>query len=88
MMNDEKKEALAFIDAHAGYFTDISDQVWGHAELSLKEFQSTALYVQKLKELGFEVTENLGGIATSFCGSWGSGHPVIGIWASSTPWTD
>ncbi len=79
MMNDEKKEALAFIDAHAGYFTDISDQVWGHAELSLKEFQSTALYVQKLKELGFEVTENLGGIATSFCGSWGSGHPVIGI---------
>ena len=78
-MKDFKKEAQAFIDAHAEYFTDVSDQIWGFAELSLKEFKSTELYCQKLKELGFEVTENLGGIKTSFCGSWGSGSPVIGI---------
>ena len=79
MTDQAKKEALAFIDGHAQYFTDISDEIWGYAELSLKEFQSTALYVQKLRELGFEVTEDLGGMKTSFCGAWGSGHPVIGI---------
>ena len=78
-MNDKKNDALAFIDGHAKYFTEISDEIWGHAELSLKEFQSTALYCAKLRELGFEVTEDLGGIKTSFCGSFGSGHPVIGI---------
>ena len=78
-MKDYKKEAQTFIDAHASWFTDISDQVWGFAELSLKEFKSTELYCQKLRELGFAVTENLGGIRTSFCGAWGSGHPVIGI---------
>ena len=78
-MKDFKKEAQTFIDAHASWFTDISDQVWGFAELSLKEFKSTELYCQKLRELGFAVTENLGGIRTSFCGAWGSGHPVIGI---------
>ena len=78
-MKDFKKEAQAFIDAHAEYFTDVSDRIWGFAELSLKEFKSTELYCQKLKELGFAVTENLGGIKTSFCGSWGSGSPVIGI---------
>ena len=76
-MKDYKKEAQTFIDAHASWFTDISDQVWGFAELSLKEFKSTELYCQKLRELGFAVTENLGGIRTSFCGAWGSGHPVI-----------
>ncbi len=78
-MNDLKKNALNYIDEAAGVFTGLSDQIWAEAELSLKEFHSTAVYVEKLKELGFEVTEELGGIKTSFCGSFGSGHPVIGI---------
>ena len=78
-METAKTNALAFIDGHAKFFTDISDEIWGHAELSLKEFRSAALYCKKLRELGFAVTEELGGIKTSFCGSWGSGHPVIGI---------
>ncbi len=78
-MNMAKKSAQAYIDEQASFFTDISDEIWVYAELSLKEFRSTALYCQKLRELGFTVTENLGGIATSFCGSYGSGRPVIGI---------
>ena len=32
-----------------------------------------------MKELGFEVTENLCSIKTAFCGTYGSGHPIIGI---------
>ena len=78
-MDENKKAALSFIDGHAEFFTGVSDQIWEFAELSLKEFQSTALYCAKLRELGFQVTEELGGIKTSFCGSFGSGHPVIGI---------
>ena len=78
-MDEMKKNALAFIDGHAAYFTGISDDIWSFAELSLKEFRSADLYCEKLRELGFEVTENLGGIRTSFCGSFGSGRPVIGI---------
>ena len=78
-MNETKKAAQAYIDAQADFFEDISDQIWEYAELSLKENRSAALYISKLKELGFDVTENLGGISTSFCGSYGSGHPVIGI---------
>ena len=78
-METMKKTALSYIDQAAAFFTELSDEIWGCAELSLKEFKSTALYVEKLKELGFAVTENLGGIKTSFCGSFGSGRPVIGI---------
>ena len=75
----EKQAAAAYVEANAAYYEAIADQIWENAELSLKEFKSAALYCEKLKELGFTVTENLCGIQTAFCGSYGSGGPVIGI---------
>ena len=74
-----KQSLCDYIDAHSGFFEEIADRIWEYAELSLKEFQSAALYCEKLRELGFQVTENLCGIETAFCGSYGSGRPVIGI---------
>ena len=79
MLTPEKQALAAFIDGHASYFEDIADKIWEHAELSLKEYASAALYCEKLRELGFTVTEKLCGINTAFCGSYGSGRPVIGI---------
>ena len=78
-MNDAKKAAIQIIDDHAALFCDVSRKIWEYAELSLKEFQSAALYEKVLAENGFAVTSNMGGIKTAFCGSWGHGHPVIGI---------
>ena len=69
------------IDEMASYITGISDQIWEYAELSLKEFKSAELYIEALKDNGFEVTENLAGIKTCFKGSYGKGHPYIGILA-------
>lgn len=80
-MNEMKKAALAVIDEKADLCTGISDKIWEKPELSLKEFYATEVYVQALKDEGFTVTENLGGIATAFSGSYGSGKPVIGILA-------
>ena len=76
---DAKKEALALIEAQGGEFAALSRQIWEYAELSLKEFRSAALYIEKLKAEGFAVRENLGGIPTAFSGAFGSGRPVIGI---------
>ena len=75
----EKQAAVDFIEGHAPYFEAIADAIWEKPELSLKEFHAAALYCEKLRELGFTVTEKLCGIETAFCGSWGSGKPVIGI---------
>ena len=75
----EKQAAVDFIEGHAPYFEAIADAIWETPELSLKEFHAAALYCEKLRELGFTVTEKLCGIETAFCGSWGSGKPVIGI---------
>lgn len=78
-MNDFQKKAIEYIDENAGIFTGVSDAVWSRPELSLKEFESAALYCSVLREHGFEVTEGLCGIKTAFCGKFGEGKPVIGI---------
>lgn len=60
-------------------FTSISDQIWEFAEPRYQEFHSSALQADFLEQKGFTVTRNLGGIATAFSASFGSGHPVIGL---------
>ena len=79
MMKEEIKQALSLISDRAEYFEEIADEIWENPELSLKEFKAAELYCRKLRELGFTVTENLCGIQTAFCGSYGSGRPMIGI---------
>lgn len=60
-------------------FEAISDQIWEFAETRYQEFRSSALQADFLEKEGFTVTRNLGGIATAFSASFGSGHPVIGL---------
>lgn len=78
-MPDAKATLWDYIDSKAAYFEAVADAIWDRPELSLKEHASAALYIEKLRELGFTVTERLGGIETAFCGSFGTGKPVIGI---------
>ena len=60
-------------------FEAISDQIWEFAETRYQEFRSRALQADFLEKEDFTVTRNLGGIATAFSASFGSGHPVIGL---------
>lgn len=76
---NEKQALYDYIDKNADAFIGVSDRIWELAELSLKEFQSAAAYCEALERFGFAVTKNLGGMATAFSGSYGSGRPVIGI---------
>lgn len=76
-----KSSLYEIIDNNASLLTSLSDKIWEYAELSLLEYKSTAAYVKVLRELGFTVEENLCGIPTAFCGSFGSGAPRIGILA-------
>ena len=78
-MEKIKEYALGKIDENASLFTEVSDKIWEYAELSLKEYQSAALYTDMLKKLGFETEENICGIKTAFTGTYGSGKPVLGI---------
>ena len=76
-----KKEALEYIDSKAELVTEVSDKIWGYAELSLMEHQSSELYVEVLKKEGFQVETPVCGIETAYIASYGSGKPIIGILA-------
>ena len=75
----EKSLIYEAVDAKAGLLTNLSDEIWGYAELSMEEFQSAAAYIRVLKEEGFKVEESVCNISTAFLGRYGSGKPVIGI---------
>ena len=74
-----KQQAISVIDRDAKVFTDVSDAIWGYAELSLQEYKSADRYEKALAEAGFKVTRGLHGIETAVVGEFGSGRPVIGI---------
>lgn len=77
----DKKKYQQYIDGSAQVFTDVSDQIWEYAELSLQEKRSAKLYMDLLKQEGFRVESPVAGIETAFKASFGSGKPVIGILA-------
>ena len=79
MLNQAKQNAAEYIRQNADVFQSVSDYIWQNPELSLQEFKATRRFCAELRNEGFTVTENLCGIPTAFCGSWGSGRPVIGI---------
>ncbi len=76
-----KREAIKQIEEKAGLITEVADQIWEFAELSLQEFKSAALYCKVLEEEGFTVERGICGIETAFAASFGSGRPLIGILA-------
>ena len=78
-MDKLKKMAVDSIEDNSKIFTDLSDKIWDNPELSLKEYKSRQIYVELLRELGFEVEESVADIPTAFLGKWGKGRPVIGI---------
>lgn len=76
-----KQDALASILNQAKQFYAMSDALWDHPELGYQEEFAAESYIQALRNNGFEVEEKLTGIPTAFCGTYGKGHPVIGILA-------
>lgn len=77
----DKRKYMDYVEERAEVFTEVSDRIWEYAELSVLEFKSARLYCEVLKKEGFQVEAPVAGIETAFKGTFGSGHPVIGILA-------
>lgn len=60
-------------------FGKISDRIWNFAELGLREYKSSSLLAETLKDAGFKIEMGLAGMPTCFVATYGSGKPVIGI---------
>ena len=72
-MDQFKRSAINHIAEKAPLISDVADQIWDYAELSLQEERSAALYCRVLEAEGFTVTKNVCNISTAFTASYGSG---------------
>jgi len=60
-------------------FTEISDKIWGFAELGFNEYKSSDLLAKTLKENGFNVDMGVASMPTAFVASYGNGKPTIAV---------
>ncbi|MGW7571560.1 peptidase dimerization domain-containing protein [Streptomyces tendae] len=74
-----KQTALGWIDANEGTITGLSDDVWKHAELSLREWKSSLATANLLKANGFTIEWGPAGFPTAFVATYGNGGPVLGF---------
>ena len=69
-------EILSYLNENRKTFLDLSDEIWGLAELSMQEYRSAEAYLRCLEDLGFKVENHLAGLPTAFLGllSWVISH--------------
>jgi aminobenzoyl-glutamate utilization protein B len=79
LIDEAKRIAVEWVEKNGERLTEISDEIWGYAELGYVEFKSAELLASELEKHGFEVERGVAGIPTAFVATWGSGKPVIGV---------
>src|SRR5436190_8926000 len=69
-----------WIESNRPMFVELSNEVWGYAELGYKEFESSKTLEDALEETGFNLERGVAEIPTAFVASYGNAEgPVIGI---------
>ena len=79
MSDEAKRIAFEWVDSNEKRLAEISDEIWGYAELGYVEFKSAKLLADEIEKHGFKVERGVAGIPTAFVGTWGKGKPVIGV---------
>ncbi|MGW0817710.1 amidohydrolase [Streptomyces viridiviolaceus] len=79
--SEAKRTALAWIEKNASRITDLNDEIWEHAELSLREWNSSLAQADFLRKAGFDIEFGTAGFPTAFTATFrqGKGGPVIGF---------
>ncbi len=78
-VSPNKASVLKSVEKHQDELTKISDQIWGFAEIAMREHKSAKLLADYAEAQGFKVTRGVAGIPTAFVAEYGSGKPIIGI---------
>jgi aminobenzoyl-glutamate utilization protein B len=76
-----KTQAAENIQSSYDGYKKIALTIWDYAEVGYKEFKSSTLLQNTLRENGFNVEAGVAGIPTAFVATYGAGKPVIAILA-------
>jgi aminobenzoyl-glutamate utilization protein B len=71
---------VEWIETNQKSFIELSDLIWGFAELGYRELQSSNLLIKALEEAGFSIDQGVAGIPTAFVSSYSKGAgPIIAV---------
>ena len=79
VISKNKSAVLASVEKHQQELIKLSDQVWGFAEIAMRETQSAKVLADYAEAQGFKVTRGVAAIPTAFIAEYGSGKPIIGV---------
>lgn len=71
----------AWLDQTRARWSAVAERIWATPELALNEKRSSAALASELEKEGFKVTWGVGGEATAFVATAGSGKPVVALLA-------
>ncbi len=71
--------AINKIKQEEAKLVELAQKMWDCPETAYNEVNACAWTAELLKEYGFEVETGAYGLPTCVVGTWGSGHPVIGL---------
>ena len=74
-----KATAFAAIDRNTDEIAKVGDAIFSYAELGMQEYETQALCVKLLKDMGYKVETGISGIPTAILATYGSGKPVIAV---------
>ena len=79
-VNLQKSELIKWVDNQIGNLSDWHQLIFDHGETAWREYRSSAWYVERLRDEGFNVEPGSGGMPTAFCAEWnnGSGPTIAG----------
>lgn len=74
-----KNAVLASVEKHRQELIALSDQIWGFAEIAMRETKSSKVLADYAEAQGFKVTRGVAEIPTAFIAEFGKGKPIIGV---------
>ncbi|MCB0487918.1 MAG: amidohydrolase [Cyclobacteriaceae bacterium] len=78
-LSANKQAVIQSVDNKKSELTNLSDEVWRHAEVAFQETKSSKALADYAESKGFKVERGVAEIPTAFVASYGSGQPVIGV---------
>lgn len=76
-----KNQVQSFVNLKSKQFFDASDNIWEYAETRFELEKSVQEFLNILKHENFEIELGMAEMENAFIGSYGEGHPVVGILA-------
>ena len=76
-----QRRAADIVEELRDELSEFHRTIWGYSESAWREYRSVKLYVDRLRQEGFDVEEGSGGMPTAFHAAWGNGGPHIGMYA-------